>query len=155
VVAVIAAGILAVDQLSKTWAVAALTGRGPVDVVGSLLRFELVRNPGAAFNFATGMTWIFTVVAIAVAVVIVRVSRKLGSVGWAVALGLLLGGALGNLSDRLLRAPGFGVGHVVDFLALPHWPVFNVADMSIDTAAVLIGLLALRGIGINGTRTGD
>lgn len=152
VVVGIAAAVLAVDQGTKAWAVQALTGRGPVDAVGSLLRFELVRNPGAAFSFATGMTWIFTLVATAVAVVIIRVSRKLGSVGWAVALGLLLGGAVGNLTDRLFRAPGFGVGHVVDFLELPHWPVFNVADMCIDTAAVLIALLALRGIGIDGSR---
>jgi signal peptidase II len=152
IVAVIAVGVLSVDQATKAWAVGALTGRGPVDVVGSLLRFELVRNPGAAFSFATGMTWVFTLVATAVVVVIVRVSRKLGSVGWSVALGLLLGGALGNLTDRLLRAPGFAVGHVVDFLELPHWPVFNVADMCIDTAAALIALLAVRGIGIDGTR---
>jgi signal peptidase II len=153
VVAVLAAAVVAVDQLTKAWAVSALTDREPVNLVGSLLRLDLVRNPGAAFSFATGMTWIFTVVASAVAVVIVQVSRKLGSVAWSVALGLLLGGALGNLTDRLFRAPGFAVGHVVDFLELPHWPVFNVADVCIDTAAGMIALLALRGIGIEGSRS--
>jgi signal peptidase II len=154
VVAAIAAVVLVLDQLTKTWAVSALTGRGPVDVVGSLLRLDLTRNSGAAFSFATGMTWIFTVVATAVAITIVRVSRKLGSVGWSVALGLLLGGALGNLSDRLFRAPGFAVGHVVDFLELPYWPVFNVADSCIVSSALLIALLGLRGIAIDGSRAG-
>lgn len=154
VVAVIAPVVLAVDQATKTWAVAALTDSGPVELVGSLLRLNLTRNPGAAFSFATGMTWIFTIIATAVAITIVRVSRKLGSLGWAVALGLLLGGALGNLADRVFRWPGFAVGHVVDFLELPHWPVFNVADSSIFCAAVLIGLLGFRGIGIDGSRTG-
>jgi signal peptidase II len=154
VVAAIAAVVLGLDQLTKTWAVSALTGRGPVDVVGSLLRLDLIRNSGAAFSFATGMTWIFTIVATAVAITIVRVSRKLGSVGWSVALGLLLGGALGNLSDRLFRAPGFAVGHVVDFLELPHWPVFNVADSCIVSSALLIALLGLRGIAIEGSSAG-
>lgn len=153
VVAGLAAAVLTVDQLTKAWAVSALSHREPVNLVGSLLRLNLVRNPGAAFSFATGMTWVFTLVAITVAVVIVRISRKLGSVAWSVALGLLLGGALGNLTDRLLRAPGFAIGHVVDFLELPHWPVFNVADMCIDSAAGLIALLALRGIGIDGSRS--
>lgn len=152
-VLLIAATVIVVDQATKSWAVVVLTGREPVDVLGSLLRLELVRNSGAAFSLATGTTWIFTVIATGVALVIARISRKLGSVWWAVGLGLLLGGALGNLMDRLFRAPGPGVGHVVDFLALPHWPVFNVADMCIDTAGVLIAVLALRGIGIDGSRT--
>jgi signal peptidase II len=154
VVAAIAVVVLGLDQLTHPWAVSALTGRGPVDVVGSLLRLDLIRNSGAAFSFATGMTWIFTIVATAVVITIVRVSRKLGSVGWSIALGLLLGGALGNLSDRLFRAPGFAVGHVVDFLELPHWPVFNVADSCIVSSALLIGLLGMRGIAIEGSRAG-
>ncbi|HET9656354.1 MAG TPA: signal peptidase II [Kineosporiaceae bacterium] len=148
----IAALVLLADQLTKAWAVSALTGRNPVNLVGSLLRLNLIRNSGAAFSFATGMTWIFTLIATVVAVVIIRLSRRLGSVGWSVALGLLLGGALGNLVDRLFRAPGFAVGHVVDFLELPHWPVFNVADSCIVASAVLIGLLGLRGIGADGSR---
>jgi signal peptidase II len=152
-VPLIAAAVIVVDQATKAWAVAVLTGREPVDVLGSLLRLELVRNSGAAFSLATGATWILTAIATGVALVIARISRKLGSVGWAVGLGLLLGGALGNLLDRLFRAPGLGVGHVVDFLALPHWPVFNVADICIDTAGVLIVVLALRGIGIDGSRS--
>jgi signal peptidase II len=154
VVAGIAVLVLTVDQVTKAWAVSALTDRGPVDLVGSLLRLDLTRNAGAAFSFATGMTWIFTLIAVTVAVTIVRLSRRLGSVGWSVALGLLLGGALGNLTDRLFRAPGFAVGHVVDFLELPHWPVFNIADSCIVSSALLIGLLGLRGIGVDGSRVG-
>jgi signal peptidase II len=152
VLAVIAVGVVVADQATKAWAISSLSGRGPVEVVGNLLRLNLVRNSGAAFSFATGATWIFTIVATVVAIAIVRISRRLGSIGWSVALGLLLGGALGNLMDRLFRAPGFAVGHVVDFLELPHWPVFNIADSCIVSAAVLIGLLGLRGIGIDGKR---
>jgi signal peptidase II len=101
---------------------------------------------------ATGATWLLTVVAIAVVVVIVRISRRLGSRGWAAALGFLLGGALGNLTDRLVRPPGVFRGHVIDFLEFPHWPIFNLADSSITVAAVLIALLSLAGIGIDGRR---
>jgi signal peptidase II len=148
----LALGTVLLDQATKAWAVAELTGREPVEVVDGLLRLDLVRNSGAAFSFASGMTWIFTVVASAVSVVIVRVSRRLGSLWWAVSLGLLLGGALGNLLDRLFRAPGFGTGHVVDFLELPHWPVFNVADSCIVAAACVLSLTTLRGIEVDGTR---
>jgi signal peptidase II len=154
-VPLIAVAVIVLDQVTKAWAVAVLTVGEPVDVLGSLLRLELVRNSGAAFSLATGMTWILTVIAAGAALVIVRISRKLGSTWWAVGLGLLLGGALGNLLDRLFRAPGLGVGHVVDFLVLPHWPVFNVADMCIDTAGVLIVVLVLRRIGIDGSRNRD
>lgn len=145
-------GWTVLDQVTKVWAEAALTGREPVRVVGELLQLRLVYNPGAAFSLGTGSTWVFTVLATVVVVVILWQARHLGSTGWAVALGFLLGGAAGNLVDRLVRDPGFGVGHVVDFLALPSWPVFNVADMGITTAAVLIALLALRGVNLDGTR---
>ena len=104
-----------------------------------------MRNPGAAFGFAQGLTIAFTVVAVGVVVVILRLSRRLRSTPWAIALGLVLGGAVGNLVDRLFRAPGPGRGHVVDFLELPHWPVFNLADSAIVTAAVLMVLLSARG----------
>jgi signal peptidase II len=152
-VAMIAALVVLADQVTKAWAVAALTDRGPVEVVDGLLRLRLYRNSGAAFSFATGTTWVFTIVACVVSVVIVRISRRLGSRGWAMALGLLLGGALGNLLDRLAREPGFARGHVVDFLDLPHLFVFNLADASISCAAVLIGWLGLRGVGADGART--
>lgn len=152
-VALIAVTVWGVDQASKVLAVHQLTGRGRVDLVGDLFGLLLVRNSGAAFSMATGATWVLTVIALAVVVTIVRVARRLGSVGWSVALGLLLGGATGNLTDRLFREPGFFRGHVVDFLQFPHWPVFNVADSCIVTSAVLIALLSVRGIGIDGVRT--
>jgi signal peptidase II len=143
---------LAADQVTKALAVALLTPGEPVPVVGELLQLVLLRNPGAAFSFATGATWIFTIIAAVVVVAVLRVSRKLGSRAWALALGLLLAGATGNLVDRLVRAPGFARGHVVDFLALPNWPVFNVADSMICCAAVLIVVLALRGVEVDGRR---
>ena len=152
-VVAVAAVVLALDQLTKTWAVARLSDGDTVDLVGELLQLRLTRNSGAAFSFATGSTWVFTIIATVVAVVILRISRRLGSLPWAITLGMLLGGALGNLMDRLFRAPGFARGHVVDFLELPNWPVFNLADSFIVSAAVLIGLLGLRGIGVDGTRT--
>jgi signal peptidase II len=144
--------VLAADQGTKYLAVQKLTGRGPVNVIGTAFRFQLIRNAGAAFSMATGATWLLTVVAIAVVIVIVRISRRLGSRGWAAALGFLLGGALGNLTDRLVRPPGVFRGHVIDFLEFPHWPIFNLADSSITVAAVLIALLSLAGIGIDGRR---
>jgi signal peptidase II len=151
-VPVIAALVLLADQLSKWAAVEHLAGRGRVDVIDGVLWLHLTRNAGAAFSMATGATWLLTIVALVVVVAIVRISRKLGSRGWALALGLLLGGALGNLGDRLFRAPSFFHGHVIDFLEFPHWPIFNLADSSIVTAAVLIALLSVRGIGIDGRR---
>jgi signal peptidase II len=151
-VAAIAVLVFLADQGSKALAVHELTGRGRVDLIGNLFGLVLVRNGGAAFSMATGATWILTLVALAVVVTIIRFARRIGSRGWAIALGLLLGGALGNLTDRLFRAPGFFRGHVIDFLEWPHWPVFNLADSSIVTAAVLIALLSLRGIGIDGHR---
>lgn len=150
--AVVALVVYAADQVTKALAVAYLEPRVPVEVLGRALRLQLLRNPGAAFSLATGATWVFTVVAVVVAVAVVRYARRLGSAAWAVALALLLAGAVGNLTDRLLRAPGFARGHVVDFLALPRWPVFNVADAAICGAAVLIVVLALRGIDVDGTR---
>ncbi|MGQ7295627.1 signal peptidase II [Quadrisphaera sp. KR29] len=143
---------LAADQVTKALAVELLTPGEPVPLVGELLQLYLLRNPGAAFSFATGATWVFTVIATVVVVAVLRVSRRLGSRAWAFALGLLLAGATGNLVDRLLRAPGFARGHVVDFLALPDFPVFNVADSMICTAAATIVVLALRGIEIDGRR---
>ncbi|HST86196.1 MAG TPA: signal peptidase II [Kineosporiaceae bacterium] len=151
-VPVIAALVLLADQATKWAAVERLAGRGRVDVIDGILWLHLTRNAGAAFSMATGATWLLTIVALVVVVAIIRISRNLGSRGWTLALGLLLGGALGNLGDRLFRAPSFFHGHVIDFLEFPHWPIFNLADSSIVTAAVLIALLSLRGIGIDGQR---
>lgn len=150
----IAVVVLAADQLTKIWAVHTMDGSRQ-DVIGGLFGFRLTRNPGAAFSFATGMTWIFTVLAVVVAILIVRLARRLASRLWGVALGLLLGGATGNLSDRLFRAPGFARGHVVDFLELPHWPIFNLADSAICCAAALIVLASLRGVRIDGRPADD
>jgi signal peptidase II len=155
---VIAAVVLAVDVVTKVLSVAQLEGRPPVELLGGLVYLQLVRNPGAAFSLATGYTWVLTIVAIAVVVVIVRVARRLRSAGWATALGLVLGGALGNLGDRLFRSPGPLQGHVVDMVSLlaPDgrvWPVFNAADSSIVCGGILLVLLALTGRELDGSTT--
>ncbi len=150
--AVVAALVWVLDQVTKLLAVRALRAHEQVEVVGEVLSLRLVRNPGAAFGLAGGMTVVFSLVAVAVAVAVVRVARNVRSTGWALALGLLLGGAVGNLTDRLFRSPGPLRGHVVDFLELPHWPVFNVADMAIVAASALMVLLSARGIGLDGSR---
>lgn len=142
----------ALDQASKWLAVERLSGRAPVEVVEGLLQLRLVRNSGAAFSIGGGATLLFTLVALAVVAVVLRTARRLRSVPWALALGLLLGGALGNLTDRVLRPPAPLRGHVIDFLELPHWPVFNVADMAIVSSAALIVLLTLLGHHLDGTR---
>jgi len=148
----IAVGVLAVDQATKIWAEAALAGQDRIPLLGDLLGLVLIHNAGAALSIATGMTWVLTVVATVVVVVVIRASRRIGSRGWALALGLLLGGAVGNLLDRFFREPGIARGHVVDFIAYGNVFVGNVADIAIVGAAGLIVVLALRGIGIDGTR---
>jgi signal peptidase II len=148
----IAAAVLVTDVITKVIVVAALKTDHPVGVIGSLLTLDLTRNSGAAFSFGTGMTVVFTVIAIGVIIFILRTSRRLYSVPWAVTLGLLLGGAAGNLTDRLLRAPGVFRGDVVDWIQLPHWPVFNVADSCIVCGGFLAVVLAARGIRLDGTR---
>lgn len=146
----VAASIVVIDQLTKAWAVARLKGQSPIEVVGTWLQFTYGENTGAAFGIGTGFTWIFTAIAIVVAIVIIRTARRLGSAWWAVALGGLLGGAVGNLVDRLTRPPGPGQGYVVDFIALPNFPVFNVADMAITVSAGLMIWLTLRGVDLSG-----
>jgi len=155
-VVIVAVPVCAADQLTKAWASANLQPDQPRSLVGSVLQLNLTRNSGAAFSIGTGATWILTAIACSVVVFVVVTARRLGSRGWALALGLLLGGSLGNLSDRMFRAPGPGRGQVVDFLQLPHYPIFNIADSAIVSAAVLIALLAFRGVRIDGTRaSGD
>lgn len=147
----VAACGLAVDQVTKAIVSAKMPDH--VHLVGSLLQLQLVHNAGAAFSTGTHFTIVLTLIAIVAAGVVLWFIGRLGSVIWAVALGLLLAGVCGNLSDRLFRAPGVLRGHVVDFLMLPHWPVFNVADMCINVAAALILVQAYRGIGVRGTKT--
>jgi signal peptidase II len=157
--AILAAAVLAVDQLTKLLAIQNLPLQESVPVLGDFLQLYLVRNPGAAFSLGEGVTWIFTIVLAVVAVVIgVLVVRSVRSRVWATVLGLLLGGVLGNLTDRLLRDPGFGVGHVVDFILTPwmwFWTtpaIYNVADMFIVTMMIAVALLVLLGIRFDGTR---
>ena len=125
-----------------------------VRLLDGLLVLQVLRNSGAAFSIGTSMTIVFTLIAVGVILFILRTSRRLRSLPWAVTLGLLLGGATGNLTDRLLRSPGLLRGDVVDWIQLPHWPVFNVADSAIVCGGVLAVLLAARGIRLDGTRDG-
>ncbi|WP_254923050.1 signal peptidase II [Rhodococcus sp. OK302] len=149
---VIAAVILVADILTKVWAVAAITPGQPIEIIGDVVTFTLVRNPGAAFSMATSMTWILTLVAIGVVIGVIKIGRTLRSPWWALGLGLVLGGALGNLMDRLFRAPGFMQGHVVDFMSIGWWPVFNIADSAIVCGAILLVVLTLFGFEPNGER---
>ncbi|ROR71832.1 signal peptidase II [Bogoriella caseilytica] len=154
-VAVLTVVVLGSDQATKYLAEARLDDGVFVSLWDDYLGLQLVYNSGAAFGLADGLTWVLTIVAIAVALAVVRFARKLGSLTWAVALGLLLGGCLGNLYDRLAREPGIGRGHVVDFINYNGWFIGNVADIAIVVAAGLIVILALAGREIDGTRHAD
>ncbi|WP_031523385.1 signal peptidase II [Streptomyces sp. NRRL F-5123] len=155
VLAGVAAFAYLLDLLTKIWVTKSLEGHDSIDLLGHYLRLDAIRNGGAAFGMGQGMTIVFTLVAAGVIVVIARLSRRLHSTPWAVALGLLLGGALGNLTDRVFRAPGGFQGHVVDFVAPAHFAVFNLADSAITCGGVLIVLLSFRGIDPDGTRHRD
>ncbi|HVQ87538.1 MAG TPA: signal peptidase II [Actinomycetes bacterium] len=148
----VAALVLLLDQVSKALVVAHMPGRTPIELVGEWLRITYTRNPGAAFSVGGGWTALLSVIAIGVVVVIIRISSRLASLPWAIALGGILGGALGNLSDRMFRSPGPFRGYVVDWLQLPNWPVFNIADASIVCSALLMVLLSLLGISWDGSR---
>ena len=150
--AAIAVVVLALDTLTKHLVVQHLEHGDPVRLFGGALLLNVSRNSGAAFSFAQGATILFTAVAVAVIVVIVRTAARLGSAGWAVSLGLLLGGATGNLADRLFRAPGIGRGAVVDFIDFRVWPVFNLADSAIVCGGLLAVLLSMRGIELDGAK---
>ncbi|MGX5770853.1 signal peptidase II [Microbacterium trichothecenolyticum] len=161
IIAVLAVLVLAADQLAKYLALENLPYQEPVEVLGDFLSFYLTRNPGAAFSLGEEVTWIFTIALAAVAVVIAWLAAtRVRSRLWAVALGLLLGGVLGNLTDRLFRDPGFGVGHVVDFINTPWmWffpgmspAIYNVADIFIVCDMIAIALLVLVGVHMDGTR---
>ncbi|TWP50372.1 signal peptidase II [Lentzea tibetensis] len=153
---VIAAIVLGLDLLTKVAAVAFLEQAAPIKLFGGVLYLSFVRNPGAAFGLAEGMTWVLALIALGVVGFILWISRNLRSLGWAIGLGGVLGGALGNLFDRIFRTPGPMRGHVVDFLSLldPYgrvWPVFNVADMAIVCGGGLIVYMALRQHDYDGT----
>lgn len=154
----IAVLVYAADQLSKNWVIANLPEGRPVPVFGEVLQWYFVRNPGAAFSIATGATWLFTLLAVVVVGAIIWQIRHLGSRTWAIFFALLLGGVLGNLTDRLTRDPGFPVGHVIDFISTPWlfpWPlspaIYNIADIAIVSSLCLFVLMALLGMPIDGS----
>jgi len=154
--AVVAVVAFALDLTTKAIVTSTLEGHEPVRVLGGLVYLQLVRNPGAAFSMATGMTWVLALVATAVVVALIWFAGRLRSVGWAIGLGLILAGAFGNLMDRFFRAPGVLRGHVVDFISVfsPNgeaFPVFNVADSCITCGAILVVLLSLLGRDYDGT----
>ncbi|WP_231331446.1 signal peptidase II [Actinomadura graeca] len=153
---IVALAALAADILSKTAVVATLQDEEPIELLGGLLKLRETRNSGAAFSIGTGYTIVFTLIACGVVVAILRTARNLRSLPWAICLGLLLGGAIGNLIDRIFRAPAPFKGHVVDWIQVPHFPVFNMADSAIVCGGFLAVALAARGLQIDGTRlTGD
>jgi signal peptidase II len=154
----VAAVIWVIDLVTKNLVAANLEGKEPVRILGGLIYLQVIRNPGAAFSMATGMTWVLALVAAAVVVAIIWLSRRLRSIGWAIGLGLVLAGALGNLTDRIFRAPGPLRGHVVDFISAfaPNgegFAIFNIADSAICCGGVLIVLLSLLGKDYDGTST--
>jgi signal peptidase II len=154
VLVAVALAVLAADLITKAIVVANLSDRPPVRLLGGFLKLTVSRNPGAAFSIGPSVTIVFSAIAVGVIVFILRTSSQIRSLAWAISLGLLLGGATGNLTDRLFRHPGPFRGYVVDWIWLPHWPVFNLADSSIVCGGVLAVLLAMRGLHIDGSRTG-
>ncbi len=151
----VAAGVVLLDQVTKIIAVARLEGEPPIEVIGEWLQLTFVRNSGAAFSLAGNYTVVISVLAIVVAVAIVRTARSLTNVWWAVVLGGILGGALGNLIDRIFRDPAPFRGHVVDFLELPNWPVFNIADMALVGSAILAVILSVKGVEMGAPEQAD
>jgi len=153
VLAAVAAFVLGADAVSKAIVVSHLRDDQPVHLIGNVLMLWLTRNPGAAFSVGTSETAVFTVIAFGVIVYIARTARRLYSLGWAIALGLLLGGAMGNLGDRIFRAPGLFRGDVVDWIAVTRfYPIFNLADSAIVCGGILTVILAMRGQHLDGTR---
>ena len=154
VLAVVAVVVYAIDQISKYLITRNLIEGQNVRVLGDVLQFHFVKNSGAAFSLASGSTWFFSIVAAGVAVFIIWYARRIRSVGWAVLFGMLLGGTLGNLTDRLFREPSFGLGHVVDFIQVWGFPaIFNVADSFIVSSMGLFIILTMRGIRLDGRRS--
>jgi len=142
----VAALVFAADAVSKAIVLGKLSGHPPVKWLGGLITLRLTYNAGAAFGLGTSYTAVIALIAFGVVFFIIRTARRLHSMAWSIALGLLLGGATGNLSDRLFRAPGPFRGRVVDWINLPHFPwTCNIADSSIVCAAVLIAVLAVIG----------
>ncbi len=138
--------MILIDQASKWWAEAALGDGQTIPVIGDLIRFVLVYNPGAAFSIGSDFTWVFAVAAAAAVVWITTLTWRVESRGWMVALGLLLGGATTHLGDRLFRDPGFARGHVVDFIGYGNLFIGNVADIAIFAGAIMLAILTVMGV---------
>ena len=151
---IIAGVVLALDIVTKVLAVKLLVPGQPVSIIGDTVTWTLVRNSGAAFSMATSYTWVLTLIATGVVIGIVWMGRRLVSPWWALGLGMILGGALGNLVDRFFRSPGPLRGHVVDFLSVGWWPVFNVADPAVVGGAILLVVLSLFGFDYDTTGRG-
>ena len=141
----IALTIWLIDFATKTWALSNFSS-DPQPVIGTLLQFTLIKNSGAAFSLASGFTVIFSLLAVAVVATIIRFAGRISSRGWLTCAGLLLGGVLGNLTDRVFREPGFFHGHVIDWIQIPNWPIFNIADIAISTAAFLAFIQTMRNV---------
>ena len=143
---------LVLDQASKVWALGALADGRVRPLIGDVLSLRLIHNSGAAFSIGDSMTWVMTLIAVAVTLAILWASRRVGSMRWALALGLLLGGSLGNLVDRFFRDPGPLRGHVVDFIDYGGLFVGNVADIAIVAGACLLIWLVFTNVGLDGSR---
>jgi signal peptidase II len=138
--------LVTLDQLAKYLVIETLTPGRSVSILGDVLKFVLVYNDSAAFSIGFGITWIFTILSTAAAFAIIWFAKRLETIGWAVTGGLALGGVVGNLIDRLIRQPGFGQGHVVDFISIPfNFPIFNIADMAIVAVAIVVVIRIMRG----------
>jgi signal peptidase II len=153
IVALVAVGVYGLDQLAKFLIVSNLEVGDVVPLIGEFLQLHFVTNSGAAFSLASGFTWVLSLVAVGVIGFIIWFARRIQSVAWAITFGLVLGGAFGNVTDRLFREPGFGIGHVVDFIQFWIFPaIFNIADIAVVTGMGLFLLLTLRGVGLDGKR---
>ncbi|WP_182354584.1 signal peptidase II [Flaviflexus huanghaiensis] len=143
--------VILVDQVTKWWAENALGNGERISVIGDFLTFVLVYNPGAAFSLGTGSTWIFTIFSVVVVTAIMWVLRKCESRAWAITLGIIAGGAVGNLIDRVFREPSVGQGHVVDFISYNGWFVGNVADIALVLGVIALVIIELLGIECRGS----
>lgn len=152
--AAIAVVVFAADQLVKYLVETNMREGEVIEVIDGVLQWYFVRNPGAAFSMASGQTWLLSIVAVAVIVTVVILARKIHSARWAAVFGLVLGGALGNLFDRLFREPGFFQGHVVDYISTP-WlipAIYNIADIAIVFGMASFVLLTILDVRLDGTR---
>lgn len=149
-------GVVGLDQYLKNFLIETLKPGQPIDFLGSLVKLNLVFNDSAAFSIGFGATWIFTIISSSAVLVLIWFSFKIETTGWAVMAGVLLGGVTGNLIDRLIREPGFAVGHVVDYIQIPfNFPIFNLADIAIFIICSLSVVRVMRGDQIGRKRVSE